>query len=224
MVSVITVSRQTGSGGNHIAARVAEQLHYDLVDQRLIHEVAQAASVPESVVKRYDEKPENPILDFLRSMVVIRAPHTAFPISEIEPSDDLVIFSPPIEPRTYIPWGRDEYLRLVQMSIASLADAGRVVIVGRAAPAILKDRCDVFHIKTVAPLDFRLHMIMEEMSISEHEALETLRRIDKERTRYFKIHYNADWNDPLIYHLTINTGKTGIDRAVEMIVQAAQLF
>ena len=224
MVSVITISRQAGSGGNHIAARVAERLHYDLVDQRLIYEVAQAASIPEAVVKHYDEKPENPILDFLRSMVVIRAPHTVFPASEIEPSDDLVTFSPSIEHRTYIPWGRDEYLRLVQMSIASLADAGRVVIVGRAAPAILKDRQDTLHIKTVAPLSFRLHRIMEEMGISQNEALETLKKSDKERARYVKIHYNADWRDPLIYHLTINTEKTGIDKAVDVIVHAAQLF
>lgn len=227
MASVITISRQLGSGGNAIASQVAERLHYDLVDHRLIQEVARAANVPESVVERYDERPENPFLDFLRSMVVIRAPHTVFPVSETEPSEDLLPVGDPVaqvaDSRGYLPWRRGDFLRLVQMSIASLADAGRVVIVGRAAPVILKDRRDALHVKTIAPMGFRVRRLIDELGLGEQEAVEMLRKSDKARAGYLKVHYGTDWNDSLAYHLTINTASMGIGRAVGLIVHAAQM-
>ena len=53
---VITVSREPGSGGKLVAARVAEKLGLDLFHQEVIHEMAQSAQVETRLLKTLDEK------------------------------------------------------------------------------------------------------------------------------------------------------------------------
>ncbi|MDP6496117.1 MAG: hypothetical protein QGI09_12105, partial [Dehalococcoidia bacterium] len=44
---------------------------------------------------------------------------------------------------------------------------------------------------------------------------------DSWRKLYLHDYHKADWDDPLLYHLTINTGRTGIEEAVDLIVRYA---
>ncbi len=41
---------------------------------------------------------------------------------------------------------------------------------------------------------------------------------DRWREQYLRNYHKADWNDPLLYHLTINTGKVDVGAAVDLIV------
>ena len=43
---------------------------------------------------------------------------------------------------------------------------------------------------------------------------------DRGRERYLKKYFNADINDPLLYHLIINTGLVGYDDAAKLIGDA----
>lgn len=44
---------------------------------------------------------------------------------------------------------------------------------------------------------------------------------DQARRRYLRRYFDADCNNPLLYHLVINTAKTGFAGAAEIIVEAA---
>jgi len=44
---------------------------------------------------------------------------------------------------------------------------------------------------------------------------------DHARSRYLRRYFDADGGNPLLYHLVINTAKTGFDGAAETIVRAA---
>ena len=44
---------------------------------------------------------------------------------------------------------------------------------------------------------------------------------DHARRRYVRRYFDADVDNPLLYHLVINTGKTGLAGAAEIIVEAA---
>ncbi len=55
-VRIITVSREPGSGGKIIAARLAEKLGFDLFHQEVLHEMAQSANVSTQLLKTLDEK------------------------------------------------------------------------------------------------------------------------------------------------------------------------
>jgi cytidylate kinase len=45
-------------------------------------------------------------------------------------------------------------------------------------------------------------------------------REDLGRKRYLKKYFNADVEDPLLYHLTINTGLVSYEHAARMIAEA----
>lgn len=54
-MAIITISRQIGSGGDEIAARLAEELQFTLVDHTLIVELLNAQDVSNSDVETLDE-------------------------------------------------------------------------------------------------------------------------------------------------------------------------
>ena len=52
------------------------------------------------------------------------------------------------------------------------------------------------------------------------DAANLVRREDRGRARYLKKYFNADTEDPLLHHLTLNTGLVSYDEAVEIIAGA----
>ena len=55
-ISVITISREAGSGGNILAKKLSEQLEYDLFYQEFIHDMAKSARVSVRLLETLDEK------------------------------------------------------------------------------------------------------------------------------------------------------------------------
>jgi hypothetical protein len=56
MYRALTVAREYESGGDRIAARLAERLGWKLIDSALIDEVAQLAHVEPQLVRKFDER------------------------------------------------------------------------------------------------------------------------------------------------------------------------
>ena len=52
----ITISREYGSGGGEIAARLARQLGWQLLDHAVIEETARELEVHETEVEKHDEE------------------------------------------------------------------------------------------------------------------------------------------------------------------------
>src|SRR2546421_5200589 len=52
----VTISREYGSGGGEIAARLARRLGWQLVDHQIVAEAARKLGVHEAVVAAHDEK------------------------------------------------------------------------------------------------------------------------------------------------------------------------
>ena len=55
-ISVVTLSREPGSGGRIIAGRLAEKLGIDIFHQEVIHQIAESADVSETVLETLDER------------------------------------------------------------------------------------------------------------------------------------------------------------------------
>lgn len=55
-MNVITVSREYGAGGGEVARRLAEALHWELLDHELLHQAAAVEHVPDAELERLDEK------------------------------------------------------------------------------------------------------------------------------------------------------------------------
>jgi CMP/dCMP kinase len=106
-------------------------------------------------------------------------------------------------------------------TILRLASMGRVVMVGRGAEVITQLLPYVFHVRLVAPLSKRISQAAEFYELSPNEAAMKVADEDHARSRYLRRYFDADCNNPLLYHLVVNTAKTGFDGAAETIVRGA---
>ncbi|MBW2514045.1 MAG: cytidylate kinase-like family protein [Deltaproteobacteria bacterium] len=106
-VSIITISREPGSGGSLIAQKLAEKLEIDLFHQKVLHEMAKNPDVNTQLLKTLDEKGLSILEDWISSLVLDR----------------------------YI-WP-DQYLKQLMKVIGTIGKHGRAVIVGRGANFIL---------------------------------------------------------------------------------------
>jgi hypothetical protein len=71
-VSIVTVSREAGSGGRIIAAKLAEKLGIDIFHQELINEIAKSADVSEKLLETLDERGLSTLEDWISSLVLDR--------------------------------------------------------------------------------------------------------------------------------------------------------
>ena len=60
--TIITVSREFGSGGHEIAEKIASDLGLKFYDRGMLDEIAHEMNVKVEVLEKYDEKPKNIML------------------------------------------------------------------------------------------------------------------------------------------------------------------
>jgi cytidylate kinase len=111
------------------------------------------------------------------------------------------------------------YHQAVAEIMRELADQGNTVILGRAGQVILKDRSDTLHVRLIAPISKRIARITQRMGITDECARAQIEASDRYRSSYLRRFYHVSWDDPNLYHLTINTGSLQIDQAAELICQ-----
>ncbi|HSW56740.1 MAG TPA: cytidylate kinase-like family protein [Ignavibacteriaceae bacterium] len=90
-------------------------------------------------------------------------------------------------------------------TILQLARMGNVVIVGRGANIITSKLKNTFHVRLIASLEKRVEHIKSLMNMSEKEALNYIKKEDENRKQFIKSYFHADVDDPLLYHMTVNT-------------------
>jgi cytidylate kinase len=108
-------------------------------------------------------------------------------------------------------------VRQTAETILGLAKLGNVIIIGRGANIITAKLTSVFHVRLVASLESRVRRIQENDQLGRKAALEFIECEDRGRKRYLRKHYHKDINDPLLYHVLINTDLICYERAAQMI-------
>ena len=69
--------------------------------------------------------------------------------------------------------------------------------------------------KLVAPRAFRIQVAAGRLGVPARQGRRVLDETDKMRARYTSEYYRRDWNDPVNYHMVLNTGVLGFDGATE---------
>lgn len=220
-MAIITIARQIGSRGDWIAEQVAKALGYEFVDRRLIEEIASITDTTVEEVERYDEKGEGGIKHFLRRLLLPDVAPGAIPLSAAAYAPELGLeFAYVNEHDTnraaYL--DRGTYQLLITTLVQDFGQTGRVVIVGRASQVILAGHPRALHVKVVAPADQRCDDLCQARQLNRDNARRLMEQHDQWRRAYLRNFHRADWDDPLLYHLTINSGKVSASEAVDMIV------
>ena len=129
-------------------------------------------------------------------------------VSEIEDAlDDLLGVHPPAE----------TLIRQTAETILHLVELGNVILVGRGANVVTRRMRDVFHVRLIGSLEERVEHIQKLRQIGRKAALEFIRVEDRGRRRYLKKYFGRDIDDPLLYHLVINTDLVGYENAAALI-------
>lgn len=103
--------------------------------------------------------------------------------------------------------------------IYKMARAGNVVIIGRGGSVIAADLDNVLHVRLVAPLEIRLRYIQEYFKIGRREAEDYVKEQERSRKAFVANHFGKDIDDPLGYHLVLNTHLLGFERSARIIAE-----
>ncbi|MEO7474664.1 MAG: cytidylate kinase family protein, partial [Gemmatimonadales bacterium] len=93
---------------------------------------------------------------------------------------------------------------------------------GRAAPAVLAREAAALHVRLVAPRPFRIQAAAERLGRPAEEAAAVMDECDEMRERYSREYYRRDWNDPVNFHMVLNTGALGFEGAAAVVVGRAR--
>ncbi len=200
----VTISREYGSGGGEIAARLAQRLGWQLIDHEIVVRVAQEWQVHESVVAEHDEHGESVLTRVLTSLRMFQ------PVSSVN------------LPALPEPEARDSQASLRRVVEAASA-AGQVVIVGRGSQKLLADRRDVLHTRIVASLAGRTSYVMAREGLDSTAARARIQLKDRDRARYLEGIYHQSPASAHLYDLVVNTDTLSLDDAVALIAQALTL-
>lgn len=210
---VVTISRQFGAGGRTVGEMLARELHADLLESKIIDEVAERLQLPKEEVEAEDEQPGS----LLARLLVALGSASTEPL--VPP--DATAWNPPNADPTFDT--RKAVLAITQHVIKEAARAGNVVIVGRGGAYILSGQPGVLHVFLRAAEPVRVRTIMERFKIgSEDEARKRLRQTDENWTSYIRQVYGHDRNHPAHYDLVIDTGRLGYESSVAVIVTALE--
>jgi cytidylate kinase len=207
---VITVGRQFGAGGKAVGEMLARELKADLLESRIIDEVAHRLQLPKAEVEAEDEQPGS----LLHRLLMALGSASGEPMLQPEAT----VWDPPnVDPVFDM---RRAVLEITQHVIREAAREGNVVIVGRGGAYILRDFEDALHVFLRAAEAVRVKAVMARMSLSEDEARRKLKLADENWTAYIKQVYGHDRNHPSHYDLVLDTGRLGYEATVEAILAA----
>ena len=199
---IVAIARELGAGSQQIGDRVAAALGAELLDKQIVDLVAAKIGAPASYVEAHDEHVESFVDRLFR---VITAAYPEAYAAENMPD-----------------WSEERLVALTASIIQERAQRQSLVVIGRGAPFLLKDRADVLRVFVTAPFNVRQRRLSEHRGYTVDEATRELKKSDQQRAAYMMQHYRVDWRDPSGYDLVVNTGRLSIDEAARLIGEAAQ--
>jgi len=204
--TVITISREAGSGGDEIALKVSELLGYAYFDKTLMANIAKSLGISDESIEDFSEDTYK--VKSLVDRILLRKKPVA------------VSFNLKDNAQISKTFDEEECLSVIQTVINSLASRGKTVILGRGGQAILKNKVGVLHVRIIAPVDVRVKRIMKSEGLSREDALKLVEENDKAAAEYLARFYNINWRDQLNYDMVLNTEKMDISTASKVIASA----
>lgn len=196
--TIITISRQFGSGGKEIAEQLAKELQIPFYDRELITLAAKESGIHEDLFAQEDYPP-------------VRGHHRL----------GMIGFSlgSPITSLSEIAFNDRLFAAQTEM-IEKLADQGPCVIVGRCADAVLEKRTNLLTVFIHAKLSVRKARAVHTYGMEEHNIESTIRKMDRQRADYYQYYTDRQWGEATYYDLTLDSGAYGIAGCVNLIKAA----
>ena len=226
---VVTVSRQLGSQGSYMAAEAASLLGFRYLDREILQHAAAEAGFPdEQMIEALAYQEQAPgfiarVLDALGRMspvpvmpsATLREGQAYAEILNADLTEELVAERERAA-------AAEHYRELVSQVIRRYADAGGVIVAGRGAQVILRRRRNALHVRVYGSVPARVRALMGREGTPREEAEAMLQRSDRERSRYLQRFFGVAWDDPSLYHLSINSDAIPVSMGAQIIAEAVR--
>lgn len=191
---IITVSRQFGSGGRTIARELAQKLGYDYYDKEIIDNVAlETGFSKEFIAQKGEEAPGKTVFSYGFESAGVSGIMNGMTAND--------------------------YLWTVQRKvILDIAAKGKpCVIVGRSADYILREYDGVLNVYIYSDMEHRVERILKLYGSSEKKPEKRLTEKDKKRAANHKHFTDLEWGFAPNYDISLNSGKLGIEKCVDIL-------
>lgn len=192
--AVVTIAREYGSGGRVIGRLVADSLGMKFYDSELIQMTAAESGYTEESVSEKEQKISNALLHDLYSQYTAALNEADLP--QIE-----------------------RLFNAEKKVIRQIASEGPCVIVGRLSNRILKDHPNALHIFISAAPDAKVRRVVKRDGLSETQAAEKIKKVERERANYCKYFSKTSWNSVDNYDMTFRSDRYGIEETADMITE-----
>lgn len=201
---IVTISASFGAGGTEIGPAVAERLGLPFFDRAIPLHVAEQLGVSTTEAISHDEQVQGTVV---RSLINLIGAPVSFGVSGVETK----------------PAGDEEsYKNATEKVLWELASESGGVVLGRAGAVVLATFPGALHVRLDGPEEARVRRAMAYMGISEEDAWNQLRRMDRARAAYARHLYGVDPADQRLYHLSIDTTAIPWKAVVDLIVEAVE--
>lgn len=194
---IICIAREFGSGGHEIALRTGSRLGIRVYEKDLFHLACRYGELSEKVMESADERATNPFL--------YRTVHEGnYHVTRGLPTSEVLF-------------------ELQSHEIRKIAKRESCIFVGRCADYVLREeKVKLLRVFVRAPLEKRIERKMQQENLTREKAVRLVRKMDKRRKKYYEFYTGLAWGSPDGYDLSIDTGTTEFEAAVNQICLAYQ--
>ena len=194
---VITISREFGCPGKRVAEKFANELtkhtkeEWNWIDKEIINQLSEELKLNPSTVDDLANYTDRKLSDYLALMF----------------SSD------------YYP-GEKKIKNTLSEIILSFANNGNVVILGRAGYLICGKIKRSFHIKLIAPMEWRIDKVSEKKDISYHDAIKFIDEFEIKRDQFQKFFSSGVPNDndfDIIFDCSVKSDEEIISETFKLI-------
>jgi cytidylate kinase len=221
---VITISNQFGAGGPEVGRELAKRLGLDYFDKEIIHRVALEINVPSSEVEEFEDERHSKFRSFFSNIFDLDALKKKVRIQEEQ------LARAAYDEREKIPFhyqvdgwiDSDIYKQMIVKVIGALGERRAVVIVGRGGQCLLREHPRTVHVRFVADFEDRVAWAARRRGVTIEEARELVHEMDIRKQDYLRFYFEADPDQPTLYHLTLNTSRVSLAQCVQLVDSLAR--
>ena len=201
---VITVARETGSGGHNITRKLSEALGVPYYDRDLLRKASEVSGIHERLFGAADER--------IGLKEMLSAAEKVYTGEVLPPdSDDFT--------------STRNLFSFQARIIKELAETESCIILGRCANYLLADRKDVLRVFIHAPLEAREERVASySLAWSPRGVTKYIRAEDKRRASYYRYYTGEEWRDAAGYDLSLNSDELGEEGCVRRILDVLPRF
>lgn len=202
-MTIVAMSAAYGAAGNRVGQALADRLGVPFVDRGIAVAVAERLDISFDDALAHEQRAGGTLLERLLSGFA--GADTGAP-SPLPP--DVISAA--------------DFHRASREVLLAQAATGEGVLLGRGAVAALRHDPRVLRVRLTGPVERRIAQAMRLGRRDRETAERALHRLDRAYAEYMRQFYDAEIDDPALYHVIIDSTAFDVATCVEVIELAAE--